>query len=106
MTHLSGFADVNGFAGAVAKAIGATASWYATCAYRRHKVVVGRLPPSNFDQTKLSGQVLELTNVTKYFIKPVKHANQSEFRFIWQVSRDVEEPRVITCPEAVAFCFR
>lgn len=101
----SGFriSDVESFAEAVGSKIGAKKFWFSKCSYSEDKVLVGDVS-EYFDFNVLSGRLLHLANEAKYFVKPDTYSHQSEFRFVWQMPSDVDDPLDIQCPEAIQYC--
>ncbi|MCB0084965.1 MAG: hypothetical protein KDE47_28690 [Caldilineaceae bacterium] len=97
--------DIEGFATAIQKRLGALSYRFAECVYSRDKVVVGRVE-RDFDFNRMSARLLDFVNEAKYFVKPDKYSHQSEFRFTWQMPSDVDVPLDFQCPEAVQYCQR
>jgi hypothetical protein len=86
------------------------------CIYSDDHIIKRNLPNFKFDDLKsqsdndkidlnkifaLTGQI-GLLDV--YFMKQKKFITQSEYRFIWNISNEVEEKVFITCSEAIQFC--
>lgn len=97
--------DVAGFSRAISKKLDATGYCWSECVYSKDKVIVGRLNES-FRFDVLSAHLINLANEAKYFVKPNTYSHQSEFRLLFQVESDVDEPIDLDCPEAVQFCRR
>lgn len=97
--------EVEAFATAIQKRIGAISYRFSECAYSKDKVIIGKVG-SDFDFNVMSARLIDLVNEAKYFVKPVAYSNQSEFRFTWQMPSDVDVPLDIKCPEAIQFCER
>lgn len=95
--------NVKGFANAISKQIKAKSYLFAKCVYNRDKVLIGK---NEKDFNEISARLKNLTNNGKYFIKPDKYSNQSEFRFTWKMDSDINTPKIIRCPEAIQFCER
>jgi len=98
--------DVPAFVAAVARSINSEKQTYGLCVYRTHKVLVS----ISFERVSLeliSNELLGyLAGEGKNFIKPIRYAQQNEFRITWRTPEDVETPLDIECPDAVAACRR
>ncbi len=97
--------DPEGFANAIADRLACPTIYRSGCLYRTNKVLVGT-PPPNFDFYSLSAELRNLVNKSQYFIKPLKFKPQREYRFIWELDEDVDDPFVFNCPEAIKYCSR
>lgn len=97
--------DVNGFAKAIQNSLNAKSSMKSKCIYKGDKVLVGKTD-KDFDFNIISSKLNNLVNKTKYFIKTEEYEHQNEFRFLWEVETDVNDPIIIKCPEAIKFCRR
>jgi len=53
---------------------------------------------------KMMGAIQAINGPEQYFLKLLNHQKQSEYRILWNTDREVKEPLVITCPEAIKFC--
>ncbi|OEK01864.1 hypothetical protein BFP97_10205 [Roseivirga sp. 4D4] len=95
----------NGFAQAIADRLPCPNIYRSRCVYRNDKVLVGT-PPPNFNFYKMSHELRNLVNWGQYFIKPVRFSHQKEYRFIWELDEDIDEPFLMKCPEAVEYCSR
>lgn len=111
--------NTTGFGMAVAKQIaGVVAAFEGPCLYQRMKIVskdLGYIDESLFrdpsDPRKLRVEDLNKFIFSQlqqypYFIKDVKYAHQSEYRFVWLLPRDAECYLDIRVPDAIAFCSR
>ncbi|MCB0534738.1 MAG: hypothetical protein KDD14_21215 [Saprospiraceae bacterium] len=97
--------DINGFSEAISNAINARTIYKSRCIYKKDKVLVGQTP-EDFDFSTVSVRLNELANESKYFIKTNEYKHQNEYRFIWDIDADIEEPIIIDCLEATKFCKR
>lgn len=69
------------------------------------KVLVGKAD-ENFNLNKISGELINLVNYSKYFLKTSNFQPQKEYRFLWTVPHDLDDKLIIKCPEAIQFCRR
>lgn len=97
--------NVVDFATEIGRALKAHSALYGICVYRRDKVLVSVRPDSAWNGS-ISANLFHSASDAKYFIKPLRYAPQSEFRFLWRTSRDVHEPIELTCPAAARACRR
>lgn len=103
----SGFiiTDPNGFSGAVAESMGAAWRTFGQCVYRAHKAVLG-FPGKEVNRYEVSHRTGQIVNAGKHFIKPERYLHQKEFRFLWEMSADVEGAFVVDCSAARRYCAR
>lgn len=61
----------------------------------------------NLSLNKLASKVFETGGpdvfFVKFFVKLKKYSDQNEYRFVWNVSHEVEEALIVECPEAIQF---
>lgn len=112
--------DTKAFGAAVSNHVaGYLIGYEGACLYREARMMTASFnrplivePPSS-DATEeqveawadnLERQMHEDVQLAPYFLKPLRYAEQNEYRFIWQVQKRTEEYLDITCPEAVQFC--
>ena len=58
----------------------------------------------NLSMNRMAVALSQIGGPDVYFVKLRKFSAQNEYRFVWNVSYDVEETIFIKCPEAVKFC--
>ena len=95
--------DVDGFSGAISKTLQSNHYHYSSCVYRKDKVVIGEVS-NNFNFNQISDQLQRLASEAKFFVKHCQYSHQREFRFIWSSEKDLTEPMMIKCPEAIKYC--
>jgi hypothetical protein len=97
--------DLNGFQNAISRTLDSIHFLRSDCQYRQMKVLVGRAD-ENFNLNELSGELINLVNYSKYFLKTSYFQPQKEHRFLWTVPYDLNDKLIIKCPEAIQFCRR
>jgi hypothetical protein len=97
--------DLDGFQDAISRTLDSIVFLRSDCQYRQMKVLVGKAD-ENFKLTELSGELLNLVNYSKYFLKTSHFQHQKEHRFLWTVPYDLKKNLIIKCPEAIQFCRR
>ncbi|CAN5448367.1 hypothetical protein BH23BAC3_BH23BAC3_07870 [soil metagenome] len=100
--------DLDGFSNAIIKSLDAVKFYKSRCVYKNDKVLVGDLPSGHDFRAVLTELKLDMDNEAKYFMKFPIYEHQNEFRFIWQMqnNKEVEEPLIINCPDAIEYCSR
>lgn len=91
------------FAQAIAATLESKAPEYALCKYSPHKAIIG-CPGGNVDVSQISHRTAEIVKAAKYFIKPDRYSHQKEFRFLWEVDREILDAELVVCEEAVQWC--
>lgn len=97
--------DLDGFQNVISNTLKSISVFRADCQYRQMKVLVGNAD-ENFNLNKLSGELINLVNYSKYFLKTSNYQPQKEHRFLWTVPYDLNDKLIIKCPEAIKFCRR
>lgn len=97
--------DLDGFQNAISRTLKSIGILRSECQYRQMKVLVGKAD-ENFNLNKLSGDLINLVNYSKYFLKTSNFQPQKEHRFLWTVPYDLNDRLIIKCPEAIQFCKR
>ncbi len=97
--------DIEGFQRAIGKTLNSIAYLGSICQYRQLKVVVGEAD-ENFKLDRLSGDLINLVNYSKFFLKTFDFHHQQEYRQLWTVPYDLNDKIIIKCPEAVQYCKR
>lgn len=95
--------DPYGFAKAIQKSVGSSSSLYAMCEYSPIKAIIGS-SAREIDRFSISDETAKMITSAKYLVKPLRYANQNEFRFLWEASRDLHGAELVHCPEAIQFC--
>jgi len=95
--------DPENFLLAISKTINSIYHKRAKCIYAQYKIIQGPLP-GNFNPSRIDLSVLEIVNEYKYFVKTSQFSPQNEYRFIWFISDEVTDAKVINCPEARQYC--
>lgn len=93
------------FGEAIASTLHSAPCQYAVCKYSPHKALIG-YPGTTIDPEELSHRTAQLVKSAKYFIKPDRYSHQKEFRFAWEVNREVKSAEVVACKEARQWCAR
>lgn len=96
--------DPEQFSLAIKKAISSSKHTYSKFIYGKDKVIES--PQGKVDLNKLSANLGDMVNQSKYFIKNQHYAHQNEFRFLWDMGSDQSGFLDIQCPDAVRFCER
>jgi hypothetical protein len=97
--------DIDGFQNAISQTLDSVGFLRSECQYRQMKAFVGKADES-FNLNRLSGDLINLVNHSKYFVKTSDFHHQKEFRFLWTVPYDIDDRIIIKCPEARQFCKR
>ena len=86
------------------------------CKYSDQRNIQRSLPEFKFDDLKTDTEAENLSlekmfDLTSqigredvFFIKQVSYKQQNEYRFVWNVSQQVDESIIIECTEAIKFC--
>lgn len=87
------------------------------CIYKDARLVKGKyakplmpMPPPGAESeaekyfAAVEQKIHEDTKLAPYFMKPLRYAHQSEYRFVWCASPPTKETINIACPEARRFC--
>lgn len=93
------------FSNAIAESIHAASSTFGRCVYHPHKAILG-FPKDVVNRNKLSHDSGKIVTAAQHFIKPERYSHQKEFRFLWEQSLDVNEPKILDCPLARQYCSR
>lgn len=96
--------DPVGFSKAIAESINAVSSTFSKCIYRSHKAILGF--PKDANPLRLSHESGKIVTAAQYFIKPKRYSHQKEFRFLWEQSSDINEPKIFDCSSARQYCSR
>ena len=109
--------DTVAFGAAVSNHIpGYLIGYEGACLYRSERMLTNTFahslisePPSDEAAgeawaNKLEQQIHRDAELTPYFLKPLKYAEQNEYRFIWEVRQKREDYIDVICPEAIRFC--
>jgi hypothetical protein len=95
-----------------------TEAYYGNCIYLDKKIIQKNVPsfelndlkdniePDKVSFDKLMSLMEPIYGPEQFFIKKMDYQAQNEYRFIWLTDRQVSEPKIIHCPEALKFCER
>lgn len=97
--------DPVGFQNAISERLSSISSHRSKCIYKKDKVLVSKVN-ENFNFGVLSSHMEQLGNVSKHFIKNRKFEHQNEYRFTWQLPKNLEGPIIMDFPEAIKYCKR
>ncbi len=95
--------DPERFSNSIQKALKSNYSMRSKCLYRNEKVIVGTANP-NHNYARIDNNLRNLIGKSQYFIKHQKYSHQNEYRFIWQLDKDLVSPQILICKEATNFC--
>lgn len=103
----SGYVITNphSFALEIQKKLNAKSYNFAECKYAKDKVILEKIEKT-YNPNELSAKSINMIKQGKYFIKPQKYLQQKEFRFIWEVNKDINDYKKIYCPESIKYCKR
>ena len=88
------------------------------CVYLDRKLIQKQLSADAADRLKaqiadgnvqidqVGAMAAELGDTDALFVKSKRYRHQAEYRFVWTVRHEVDEPVFVDCPEAVQFCDR
>jgi len=96
---------LDGFTKAISNTLNATNYKRSKCFYALSKIMVGKVNP-NFNPNIISADMIHLINNSKYFLKTSNFNHQVEYRFLWTIPSDIDDKKIIKCPEAIKFCKR
>lgn len=112
--------DTTAFGITIAKHIqNLIAAYEGPCNYQVMKIMAKETngPPKHIEHYKNDEGLVDVDKLIKsttsrhaahapFFLKDARYSNQVEYRFVWLVNEQVEEPIFIKAPEAVQFCER
>jgi len=103
--------NTTAFGMAVTKQIaGVLGAFEGPCTYQTRKIVqkdLGYIEENQFRDVEEMGKfVFTHLQHYPYFLKDPTYVQQSEYRYVWLVSRDVEDYLDIKVPDAIMYCSR
>lgn len=53
---------------------------------------------------KMMQRAFDIGGLEQLFLKRLIHQEQNEYRLLWRMEKEIEDPIIIKCPEAIKFC--
>ena len=53
---------------------------------------------------KMMQRAFDIGGLEQLFLKRLIHQEQNEYRLLWRMEKEIDDPIIIKCPEAIKFC--